>query len=168
MVGGMRALNANVGRSAHGMLTDRPETLRNLCGDRQLGPGWARRLMHPPAGPLQHVHPAAGARVHHCRLQRRDRAATRTAAGPCGLAEGPDQRQVAPAVRTLIGGIGARDAAIGTAMVVAPRGPALRLAILAPVASFGSRLPDPSRGARIAGFAAVWAGLCALSARWAG
>ena len=96
-------------------------------------------------------------------------------ARPCGLAEGPDQRQVSPAVRTLIGGIGARDAAIGTAMVLAPRGAALRLAILARVASdvgdvafFGSRLPDPSRRARIAGFAAVWAGLCALSARWAG
>jgi hypothetical protein len=63
----------------------------------------------------------------------------------------------------------------GTAMVLAPRGPALRLVILARVASdlgdvafFGSRLPDPSRRARIAGFAAVWAGLCALSARWAG
>ena len=29
LVGGMRALNANVGRSAHGVFTDRPETLTN-------------------------------------------------------------------------------------------------------------------------------------------
>ena len=29
LVGGMRALNANVGQSAHGVLTDRPETLTN-------------------------------------------------------------------------------------------------------------------------------------------
>jgi hypothetical protein len=96
-------------------------------------------------------------------------------ARPCGLAEGPDQQQVSPAVRTLIGGIGARDAAIGAAMVLARRGPALRLAIAPRVASdlgdvvfFGSRLPDPSRRARVAGFAGVWAGWCALSARWAG
>jgi hypothetical protein len=96
-------------------------------------------------------------------------------ARPCGLAEGPDQSEVSPAVRTLIGGIGARDLAIGTAMVLAPRGPALRWAIRMRVASdlgdvvvFGSGLPDPGRKARIAGFAAAWAGLCALSARWAG
>ncbi len=29
LVGGMRALNANVGGTAHGVLTDRPETLSN-------------------------------------------------------------------------------------------------------------------------------------------
>ena len=29
LVGGMRALNANVGHSAHGVFTDRPETLTN-------------------------------------------------------------------------------------------------------------------------------------------
>src|SRR5436305_2499890 len=29
LVGGMRALNANVGQSKHGFLTDRPETLTN-------------------------------------------------------------------------------------------------------------------------------------------
>ena len=29
LVGGMRALNANVGRAAHGVFTDRPETLTN-------------------------------------------------------------------------------------------------------------------------------------------
>jgi hypothetical protein len=96
-------------------------------------------------------------------------------ARPCGLAEGPDQRHVSPAVATLIGGIGARDAAIGTAMVLAPTGPALRLAIAARVASdlgdavfFGSKLPDPGRRVRIGLFAAGWATLCALSARWAG
>jgi hypothetical protein len=95
-------------------------------------------------------------------------------ARPCGLAEGHDQRQVSPAVRTLIGGIGARDTAIGAAMVLARRGPAMRLAISARVASdlgdvvfFGSQLPDPSRRARIACFAGAWAALCALSARWA-
>jgi catalase-peroxidase len=29
LIGGMRALNANVGRSSHGVFTDRPETLTN-------------------------------------------------------------------------------------------------------------------------------------------
>jgi catalase-peroxidase len=29
LIGGMRALNANVGQSRHGVLTDRPETLTN-------------------------------------------------------------------------------------------------------------------------------------------
>jgi hypothetical protein len=52
-------------------------------------------------------------------------------ARPCGLSDGPDQAHVAPAVRTLIDGIGARDVAIGTAMVLAPRGPALQAALCA-------------------------------------
>lgn len=96
-------------------------------------------------------------------------------ARPCGLDDGPGQQEVSPAIRTLIAGIGARDAAIGTAMVLAPRGPALRLAIATRVAAdvgdaffFGTRLPDRRRRPRIAGFAAGWAALCAVSARWAG
>src|SRR4051794_41427856 len=72
-------------------------------------------------------------------------------ARPCGLAEGPDQRRVSPAVATLIGGIGARGAAIGTAMGLPPTRPALRLAIAARGAAgpgdalvFGSELPRPA------------------------
>ncbi|MCX6464162.1 MAG: hypothetical protein NTW05_11300 [Pseudonocardiales bacterium] len=94
-------------------------------------------------------------------------------ARPCGLT-GPDDR-AAPDVRTLIGGIGVRDIAIGTAMVLAPRGPALRTAVAARVLSdaadaavFGLRLPARDRRPRIVGFALTWAALCALSGRWAG
>ncbi|WP_219414105.1 hypothetical protein [Pseudonocardia nigra] len=95
----------------------------------------------------------------------------------CGLtdAAGPDGSDtVSPGVRTLIAGIGARDAAIGTAMVFAPRGPALQTAIAARVAAdaadalvFGTGLPARDRRPRVAGFAVLWAALCAVSARWA-
>jgi hypothetical protein len=93
-------------------------------------------------------------------------------ARPCGLVE-PDG-SVSPGVRTLIGGIGVRDVAIGAAMVLAPRGPALRCAVAARVFAdaadavvFGLQLPARDRRARVAGFAACWAALCAASARWA-
>jgi len=39
LIGGMRALNANVGRSPHGVLTDRPETLTNDFFVNLLGMG---------------------------------------------------------------------------------------------------------------------------------
>ena len=96
-------------------------------------------------------------------------------ARPCGLVDGPDQQHVSPAVRALIGGIGARDAAI-TRRRAGPGGAkTIAVPIAARVASdlgdavfFGSRLPDPGRRVRIGLFAAGWAALCALSARWAG
>jgi hypothetical protein len=93
-------------------------------------------------------------------------------ARPCGLVE-PDGA-ASPGVRTLIGGIGVRDVAIGGAMVLAPRGPALRAAVAARVFSdaadalvFGTRLPARPQRPKIAAFALFWAALCALSGRWA-
>lgn len=93
-------------------------------------------------------------------------------ARPCGLVDGDGDAP--PGIRTLVGGIGVRDIAIGGAMVLAPRGPALRTAVAARVFSdaadavvFGTGLA-PGRRSRIAGFAAFWAGLCAVSGRWAG
>lgn len=97
----------------------------------------------------------------------------RVLAKPCGLLDATGE--VSPAVATLVGGIGARDAAIGAAMVVAPRGPALRAAVAARVAAdasdavvFGTRLPDPGARRRVAAFAVLWAALCAASGRWSG
>jgi hypothetical protein len=94
-------------------------------------------------------------------------------ARPCGLTQ-PDGAAAAD-VRTLVGGIGVRDVAIGMAMVLAPRGPALRAAVAARVFSdaadavvFGSRLPDSGRRSRIATFALFCAAVCALSGHWAG
>ncbi|WP_246107067.1 hypothetical protein [Pseudonocardia kunmingensis] len=95
-------------------------------------------------------------------------------ARPCGLTRGPDGEDVDAGVRVLVGGIGARDAAIGTAMVLAPRGPALRVALAARVVSdaadalvFGTQLPARDRRPKVVAFALFWAALCALSARWA-
>ncbi|MFD5828305.1 hypothetical protein [Lentzea sp. NPDC060358] len=63
-------------------------------------------------------------------------------------------------VRTLIGAIGARDAAIGAAMMFAPPGPALRTAVSARVAAdasdalvFGLTLPDPKARRKVVAFA---------------
>src|SRR4051794_22587677 len=63
-------------------------------------------------------------------------------ARPCGLAEGPDQRRVSPAVATLIGGIGARGAALGAAVGLPPTRPPPRPG----VAARGAAGP---RGARV-------------------
>ncbi|HVL86168.1 MAG TPA: hypothetical protein VM367_18030 [Pseudonocardia sp.] len=97
----------------------------------------------------------------------------RSLARPCGLTDARDE--VSPAVRVLVGGIGVRDAAIGGAMLLAPRGPALRAAVAARVVAdasdavvFGTGLPERDRRLRIAGFALGWAALCALSGRWTG
>ncbi|MEA5367115.1 hypothetical protein VA596_46825 [Amycolatopsis sp., V23-08] len=74
-------------------------------------------------------------------------------------------------VRTLIKGIGARDAAIGVAMMAAPPGRVLRTALAARVASdaadaliFGLTLPDKRARRKVAVFAVFWAALCAISA----
>ncbi|MFF1611570.1 hypothetical protein ACFVYA_27615 [Amycolatopsis sp. NPDC058278] len=78
---------------------------------------------------------------------------------------------VTAGVRTLIAGIGARDAAIGLAMLLAPAGKPLQVALAARVASdaadavvFGTTLPDRSARTKVAAFAATWAALCAVSA----
>lgn len=95
-------------------------------------------------------------------------------ARPCGLVHGPDEDEVAPAISTLIGGIGIRDAAIGAAMMLAPRGPALRAVIACRVIAdagdalvFGTQLPARDRRPKVVAFALFWAGLCAMSSRWA-
>ncbi|MEU0530785.1 hypothetical protein [Amycolatopsis tolypomycina] len=95
--------------------------------------------------------------------------APRVLAKPCGLTT--PAGGVTADVRTLIAGIGARDAAIGLAMVFAPEGRPLRVALAARVASdaadavvFGTGLPDRSARAKVAAFAAGWAALCAASA----
>ncbi|MET8849915.1 hypothetical protein [Amycolatopsis sp. NPDC004625] len=95
-------------------------------------------------------------------------AAPKVLAKPCGLTT--PAGGVSREVRTLIGGIGARDAAIGLAMVFAPPGRPLRIALAARVASdaadalvFGTGLPDRSARTKVAAFAAGWAALCAVS-----
>ncbi|RSD20868.1 hypothetical protein [Amycolatopsis eburnea] len=96
-------------------------------------------------------------------------AAPRVLAKPCGLTTASGE--VSPGVRTLVGGIGARDAAIGLAMVFAPPGRALQVALAARVASdaadalvFGTTLPDRTARKKVAAFAVAWAALCAVSA----
>lgn len=96
-------------------------------------------------------------------------AAPRVLAKPCGLTT--PAGEVTAAVRTLTAGIGARDAAIGLAMVFAPAGKPLRVALAARVASdaadavvFGTNLPDRSARRKVAAFATTWAALCAASA----
>ncbi|MFJ7217592.1 hypothetical protein [Amycolatopsis sp. NPDC098790] len=96
-------------------------------------------------------------------------AAPRVLAKPCGLTT--PTGGVTAAVRTLVAGIGARDAAIGLAMVLAPVGKPLQVALAARVASdaadavvFGTSLPDRSARKKVAAFATTWAALCAASA----
>ena len=96
-------------------------------------------------------------------------AAPRVLAKPCGLTT--PAGGVTAGVRTLIAGIGARDAAIGLAMLFAPEGKPLQVALAARVASdaadavvFGTGLPDRSARTKVAAFAAGWAALCAASA----
>ncbi|MGW5745336.1 hypothetical protein [Amycolatopsis sp. NPDC003861] len=60
-------------------------------------------------------------------------AAPRVLAKPCGLTT--PAGGVTAGVRTLIAGIGARDAAIGLAMLLAPEGKPLQVALAARVAS---------------------------------
>ncbi|GLY50269.1 hypothetical protein [Lentzea sp. NBRC 102530] len=77
---------------------------------------------------------------------------------------------VPASVRTLIGAIGARDAAIGVAMMVATPGTPLRTAVMTRVAAdvadaavFGTTLPDRSARRKVAVFAVCWAALCGVS-----
>lgn len=70
-------------------------------------------------------------------------------------------------LRLLIAVVGSRDAAIGTAMLLAPDRRAQRTVTLcriaadaADVALFGRMLPDRTARRRVAVVAASWAGLC--------
>ncbi|RNL82182.1 hypothetical protein [Halostreptopolyspora alba] len=92
---------------------------------------------------------------------------------PTGLArrDGPVPRDT----RLLISLIGVRDVAVGTGMVLAPRGPALRWLIAARVASdagdaffLGRGLSSGPASAGSALTAGGWAALCARSVRGAG
>ncbi|WP_223114599.1 hypothetical protein [Lolliginicoccus suaedae] len=85
----------------------------------------------------------------------------RVLAAPSGLVDGASEvpRSVGLPVRALA----ARDAAVGAAMVLAPAGPALRLATgaraasdLADAAIFGAGLESRGRALKIGGFAAAW------------
>ena len=89
-------------------------------------------------------------------------------AGPSGLANATGE--VPAGTKILIRALGARDVAIGLAMVFAPEGAPLRTAVAARVASdladavvFGTALPEPDKRRKVAGFAAVWGGLCAVA-----
>ncbi len=94
-------------------------------------------------------------------------------AGPTGLTE--RDGSVPGRARVLISLIGARDVAVGTAMLAAPRGPALRWLVVARVASdaadaafLGRGLPTTEARTTSALVAGCWAALCALSYRGAG
>ena len=79
---------------------------------------------------------------------------------PCGLERSRDTRALTRLVA-------ARDTAIGSAMVLAPAGPARRLAVAARVGSdwgdalvlTGALAGRPTRP-KVVGFAAVWGALC--------
>jgi hypothetical protein len=93
----------------------------------------------------------------------------RLLAKPCGMTT--VDGEVRPEIRSLIGAIGARDTAIGVAMMSAPAGPALKAALAARVISdasdmvvFGLQLPDRGTRGKVAAVAAGWAVLCAASA----
>ncbi|WP_262403582.1 hypothetical protein [Actinomadura sp. CNU-125] len=79
---------------------------------------------------------------------------------------------IPPEVRLMIAVIGSRDAAIGTAMVLAGDGKARRTATLCRIAAdtadvvlFGRMLPDRTARRRVAVIAAGWAVLCAATLR---
>ncbi|MEU4173532.1 hypothetical protein [Streptomyces sp. NPDC026589] len=89
-------------------------------------------------------------------------------AKPCGLV--PADGTVPRSTALLIRAVGARDAAIGTAMALAPDIGVLRAATACRVAAdlsdaslFGAVLTGRSRRLKVAGFAAVWGGLCAAA-----
>ncbi|MEU7478227.1 hypothetical protein AB0A63_19740 [Lentzea sp. NPDC042327] len=91
----------------------------------------------------------------------------RILAKPTGLTTRGDD--VPGPVRTLVAAIGARDTAIGLAMVLAPTGRPLRTAVATRVAAdlsdaavFGLTLPDPAARRKVAVFAVTWAVLCGV------
>ncbi|KOV85227.1 hypothetical protein [Nocardia sp. NRRL S-836] len=91
----------------------------------------------------------------------------RILAKPTGLAGRGGE--VPGPVRTLIAAIGARDTAIGAAMMFATPGLPLRTAVatrvaadLADAAVFGLTLPDRAARRKVAVFAVSWALLCGV------
>jgi hypothetical protein len=91
-------------------------------------------------------------------------AAPRILIKPCELEDSTD-------TRTLTRGIGARDAAVGLAMVLAPAGTARRLVVGARVAAdlgdagaFAAGLAGRGSRAKVVGFAASWALLSLVAA----
>ncbi|MER5950288.1 hypothetical protein ABT127_30000 [Streptomyces sp. NPDC001904] len=92
-------------------------------------------------------------------------------AKPCGLSE-PDGSVSAP-TGLLVRAMGARDTAIGTAMLLAKTPSASRTAAACRIASdlsdaalFGAFLPDVAARKKAAAVAGGWGLLCALAA-WA-
>ncbi|MFB7651568.1 MULTISPECIES: hypothetical protein [unclassified Streptomyces] len=90
-------------------------------------------------------------------------------ARPCGLISADGA--VPASTGLLIRAIGARDVAIGIAMLTAGDPPARRTATACRVAAdwsdaalFGTLLPDTERRLKVAGFAAAWGALCAVAA----
>ncbi len=90
-------------------------------------------------------------------------------ARPCELVD--KAGEPLPGTSTLIAAMGARDLAIGAAMMAAPEGAPLRVAIAARVASdlgdavaFGTTLPTSSARRQAGGVALAWGAACALSA----
>lgn len=82
---------------------------------------------------------------------------------PCGL-------EPTDATKALARCIGARDVAIGTAMVAAPDGAARRVAVAARVLSdwgdaavLGPALRSRGTARKVVGFALVWGALCAAA-----
>lgn len=90
-------------------------------------------------------------------------------AKPCGLTDADGTVPVGTAL--LIRAMGARDAAIGTAMLLAPDARSLRTATacrvtadLSDAALFGTALTGWSRRLKVAGAAVAWGALCAAAA----
>lgn len=89
-------------------------------------------------------------------------------ARPCGLINASGA--VPSSTGLLIRAIGARDLAIGTAMLAARTPSARRTATACRVAAdwsdaalFGALLPDSERRLKVAGFAAAWGAVCAAA-----
>ncbi|QTA36703.1 hypothetical protein JHY03_69180 (plasmid) [Streptomyces sp. CA-256286] len=90
-------------------------------------------------------------------------------ARPCGLTQADGT--VPGSTALVIRAVGARDAALGTAMLLAPDPRSLRVvtlcraaADLSDAALFGAALTGRARRLKVAGFAAVWGTLCAVAA----
>jgi hypothetical protein len=82
----------------------------------------------------------------------------------------PAQLEDSSDTRTLVRGIGVRDTAVGTAMILAPAGTARRLAVGARIAAdlgdagvFGAGLAGRGSRTKVVAFAAAW-GLLSLVA----
>ncbi|GGS36445.1 MULTISPECIES: hypothetical protein [Actinokineospora] len=88
-------------------------------------------------------------------------------ASPAGLTNATGE--VPGGSQILVRAIGARDAAVGVAMLCAPPGPALRTAVAARVAcdlsdaAVFAALPEPDKRRKVVAVAVAWAVLCAIA-----